>query len=215
MGKLQDLTGQRINRWTVLERAPNTGLGHLRWVCRCDCGVEKLVKGNHLRSGASKSCGCYSSEVTTSRSLKHGANRRGQRSTEYGIWCGMRRRCHDEKDSLYVYYGARGISVCERWRNSFSAFLADVGPRPGPEYSLDRKDNERGYEPGNVRWATDTEQANNKRTNVLIERDGRVLSLRMWCRELQLNYGTVHSRIRKYGMSPEAALDKGREGCRS
>jgi len=145
------------------------------WLCRCSCGVARLVKSGSLRSGRSKSCGCLSRELvavrTTNRNTKHGLARAGKHHPLFGLWKRMRQRCLDENCDDYPDYGGRGVTVCERWHADFAAFLEDVGPRPSRGHSLDRIDNDRGYEPGNVRWATPVVQARNRpRINVLDDR---------------------------------------------
>ncbi|MQA17456.1 MAG: hypothetical protein GEV09_26155, partial [Pseudonocardiaceae bacterium] len=157
MGKLIDLTGQRFGRLVVVERAANyiyrPNVQFAQWRCRCDCGAETVAQGNRLRTGHTQSCGCKQRDVVTARNLTHGeGSRRDGLSPEYQVWRGMRERCTNPKHLSYRWYGARDIKVCERWENSFENFLADMGRRPGPEYSIDRKDGGGDYTPDNCRW---------------------------------------------------------------
>lgn len=161
----EEMVGRRFDRWTVLARVANNPRGHTRWLCRCDCGTEKEVLADSLRSGKSKSCGCLLGEILAERNAAlstHGFTRGEKRDPVYVAWTGMKSRCA-EASLVWRNYGARGITVCPEWVESFEAFYAHVGDHPGPEYSLDRIDNDRGYEPGNVRWATAEEQARNRR----------------------------------------------------
>lgn len=148
--------GSVFTRWTVLGDMPDDAT---RMLCECACGGSGAVQKYKLRSGGSKSCGCLRLDVIRTRG--------GEPSVSgYTNWRGMIQRCCDPGNSSFYKYGARGVTVCGVWRNSFPAFIAAMGPRPSPAYSLDRHPNMNGnYEPGNVRWATLTQQARNKHSN--------------------------------------------------
>ena len=158
--KRVDLTGKHYGRLTVLGRshgAPST------WDCRCECGSLVIVRGGNLHSGSTKSCGCLRRDHAKQLKIKHGhAPKRGRPSREYRSWQAMKRRCFVSDNDNYRYYGGRGITVCERWKNSFENFMADMGPRP-KRRTLDRIDSDGNYEPGNCRWATGSEQRLNQR----------------------------------------------------
>lgn len=155
------LSGKRFGRLVVIKQ--DEGKHHKpHWLCRCDCGVEIIVSGSHLRGGITQSCGCLRSEVLIERSTKHG----GYGTPEYNSWCAMIQRCTNPKKIDYENYGGRGITICERWRDNFEYFLSDMGYRPGPEYSIDRIDVNGNYEPLNCRWATAKEQRANQRPRV-------------------------------------------------
>ncbi|MBB3258206.1 hypothetical protein F4827_003074 [Paraburkholderia bannensis] len=137
----------------------------------------------------------------------HGHTKDDGQTTEYSIWCAMKARCHRVGSSGYEKYGAKGISVCDRWRHSFEDFLVDMGPRPGPEYSIDRfPDCNGNYEPGNCRWATLLEQANNKTTNRLIELDGATKTLAQWARASGIDADVIALRIDKHGWEAREAI---------
>lgn len=123
----------------------------------------------------------------------------------YRIWTGIKTRCFNKNEAVYDRYGGRGIGMCERWVESFEAFLEDMGSRPSPEHSIERIDNEGNYEPGNCRWATDAEQARNKRTNVWLSKDGVTLCLSDWAKRLGLCHSTLIWRM-KQGWQIERVL---------
>lgn len=134
--------------------------------------------------------------------FKHGR----ARTPEHRIWCKMKERCSNPNAINYERYGGRGIAVCPEWENSFEKFFSDMGPRPTPSHSIERRDNAGSYSKDNCFWATRLEQANNKRNNTLVEFNGRTQSVASWCRELGLNYPLVRQRIYRDKWSPDRAF---------
>lgn len=131
---------------------------------------------------------------------------RQQHPKEYQAWKAMRNRCYNPTNASWKYYGAKGVAVCDRWRDSFAAFLEDVGPAPGPEYSIERKENDRNYEPGNVRWATSSEQQHNTSKCNWIEWRGRRMLADDWAKETGIPAGTIRCRLSRFKWSVEEAL---------
>lgn len=154
-----DLAGQRFGRLVALHMAPKRR--ETVWLCRCDCGTELEVVASSLRRGTTVSCGCYRADRMASLKLAHGENRKGAQTKVHKVWSGMRARCTNPKINGYHRYGGRGIKVCDRW-DLYENFLADMGEPPTPDHQLDRINSDGNYEPGNCRWATLKEQANNR-----------------------------------------------------
>jgi hypothetical protein len=156
--------GTRFGRLTVTCSLGASGKSkNLRFSCVCDCGNIHVATGSDLRreSGCVRSCGCLKLEMLLQRSRRHGWAPRGSRRPEYSVWKCMFKRTRDKSGRWFKYYGARGITVCERWK-SFENFLADMGTRP-PGMTIDRENNDGNYEPGNCRWATMKQQRANRR----------------------------------------------------
>lgn len=158
MAIFKDITGQTFGRLTAMWPAGRSKVGRTLWLHCCECGNYVVGRPKSLRS-----CGC----LTREGRVRHGASRRGKHSSTYASWQAMKTRCHNPKNHKYKAYGAKGVTVCDRWKDSFEAFLADMGERP-PRTTIDRFPNKTGnYEPGNCRWATPAQQSANRRSTVL------------------------------------------------
>lgn len=197
--------GKRFGALVVVRDAEHRLLsGTLRrqWLLRCDCGVELTRTVSQANSGRVTACDACAAK----KRVKHGeSHSRNQGiSAEYTIWNGLRNRCNNPKDKNYRRYGGRGIQVCERW-GTYQNFLADMGRRPSPGHSIDRIDNDKGYEPSNCRWATATAQGRNRRNNRLLTLNGKTQGLSVWAEELGATGEALSGRLRA-GHSLDVAL---------
>jgi hypothetical protein len=211
MSTFNDITGQQFGRLTVIERRENNRHGKTMWRCQCACGASDfIVLANSLTAGRTLSCGCIQLEQLTKRNVGHNLSKHPL----YPIWLGMMQRCHNPRSKPYVYYGSRGITVCERW-HSVENFIADIAPRPSAKHTLDRINNDRGYSPDNCRWATRSEQRDNQRplshqrgqhrTNRIITAFNKSLHLAEWAKQTGIHRATISTRLRA-GWPPEKAL---------
>lgn len=188
-----EITEKTANRLTLIRETPKrTKSRNKIGLFKCECGVVKEIVISKVRAGETKSCGCLAIEVSKAkgRGKTHGMTG----SPEYTAWKGMWRRCNSKSDAMAKVYRNRGISVCSRW-DSFEAFYLDMGDRPSDIHSIDRISNDGNYEPGNCRWATWTEQNNNKRDVKKFEFYGENLTIAEWSRVLETKVGRIHSRI--------------------
>ena len=208
MGKLEDLTGQRFGRLTVIEHSHSVNYRHY-WLCKCDCGKIKTIRGSHLKSGAIRSCGCLSIEELQSRATHHKT-----KSRLYIIWNSMKKRCYQKNDIEYKYYGGRGITICDKWKDNFQAFYEwsiangyDENAKRG-ECTIDRIDVKGNYAPDNCRWVDKIIQANNKTNNQLITYNGETHTIAEWSRIKNISYATIYARFKIYNYSIEDVFNK-------
>ena len=193
-----EMTGKRFNLLTV-EGPAKSKNGKSYWNCLCLCGNKTVVSGSNLRNGAVKSCGCLQHEP---RNRTHGESK----TKLYRHWISMIYRCQNPKNQAYKWYGARGIKVCQKWQ-TFEGFKKWVEEtRTNEEYTVERIDVNGDYCPENCTWIPLSSQANNRRSNVMIEYNGKRQNLTDWCKELNLNYKRVHNRIYKLGWDFSKAI---------
>lgn len=203
MTNARELDNQKFGRLVVVRRHPeNSKHGNAQWECLCECGNTKIVVTGSLMKGVTRSCGCLQKETIKEIATIHG----NYLLPEYDVWNGIRHRCYNKKHRGYPRYGGRGIGMCDEWKESFEAFYRDMGSRPSPEHSIDRRNNDMGYSKDNCHWATKLEQANNRSSNITYEYRGEVKSLKDWCRYLNLDYNIVRYRIGKYAWTFEEAI---------
>ena len=202
---LKDLQGHTFGRLVVLQRAPNVK-DRTAWLCRCTCEENAIVIGNKLQQGRTVSCGCKKQEIMSNMAAVGRTNRAHGRTntTEFRTWTSMLTRCFNPRSEDYPRYGGRGITVCDRWRE-FKQFLADMGIKPSPRHSIDRINNDGNYEPGNCRWATQTEQSRNRSTTRLLTFHDKTQSVEAWAVEYGIKADTLRHRLAR-GLSMRKAL---------
>jgi hypothetical protein len=194
-----NLVGKQFGKLKVLSFAGLDARRNSCWLCVCKCGAKRIRNGSNLKRGGAISCG--------QAGCRRWVAARAEDHPDFHIFNGILNRCRNKNDKGYPHYGGRGIKVCDRWQEGgFWVFLADMGPRPSPEHSIDRYPNNDGdYEPGNCRWATSKEQGRNRRTNKVLTLNGESLPMSEWAERLGINYRTLKGRIRS-GWSVEQAL---------
>jgi len=197
--------GQKFGRLTVIQQIDNKW-GHLRWLCRCDCGKEKIIYGHNLNNNRTKSCGCLQKEIASTinqnnqYNFKHGYS---QNNRTYQVWHHIKQRCTNPNDKGYKNYGGRGITICKRWFK-FENFFKDMEEQPNG-YSIDRIDNNQGYYKENCRWVTPKQNNRNKRTNHLETYNGKTQCLTEWAEETGISKQRIEWRL-KHGWSIEKTL---------
>lgn len=209
---IKDLTGLKFGMWTVLRiagtRRFKSRTALLYYECRCDCGRIRTISGGSITSGLSASCGCQTIIATKKSNTTHGKSK----TREYRTWAGIKERCYSPKKPVYKHYGGRGIKVCDRWLESFENFFEDMGLKPSPKHSIERKNTNGNYEPSNCVWATQLEQMHNFGKNVNVEINGEIKCIAEWARGVNMKEATFRARIRA-GWDPIVALSKPVRDC--
>lgn len=206
-GPREDFVGRRFVRLTVTQYIPGRRGVRAKWACQCDCGSNVFVDTYNLLTGKTKSCGCYVRDESRKRNELRRLLGWRRKTPEYAVWQTMKARCHNPDRKDYHRYGGRGVEVCKRWRDSFDAFYADMGPRPSSQHSIERKDNDGNYEPENCVWATPHEQANNRSNNCNLDVNGVVKSLTQWGRDAGLSAQCIRWRL-SAGWEPDRAVSE-------
>jgi hypothetical protein len=202
--KMIGMVGKVFGKWTVVARA---GSSHRSptWTCQCECGKRKEVVGKTLRNGDSTSCGCQAPLLISKARTRHGYARLGQVTPTWRTWAGIIRRCTNPHDKAFKRYGAKGITICDRWK-VFENFLEDMGERP-EGLTIDRINGRLGYFKENCRWATQKEQQNNRLNNMTIAYRGEHKTVSEWADCLNIKAHTLANRIR-LGWTPEDTIEK-------
>lgn len=197
-------------RLTTIQYAPSKN-GHKMVKCVCECGKEVITRASALVSGNTKSCGCLNDEMCKAMAKSNTHlfvyDENGNTKPEYNTYRHLKARCYNPKNKKYKDYGARGIKVCDRWLESYANFISDMGPKPGPEYTLDRINVNGNYEPSNCQWAIPVVQSNNQRRNVFLELDGFKISQAQLAKLLSINAKSVEFH-RKRGLTAQQIIDK-------
>lgn len=201
MPPLIDLTGHQFGRLTVLERTYKKNSRGPYWLCKCSCGNTTIVRSSSLKDGTTQSCGCYNTELCSKINLVHGMSR----TPEYRAWTNIIQRCFNPNHPSFKDYGARGITVCKEWKNSFMAFFNDMGKRPSPKLTIERVDNHKGYFSENCIWASRKKQSNNNRRNHLITINGWSLNITQWAKHVGVKAQAIHTRLH-LGWTPEKSI---------
>jgi hypothetical protein len=196
MGIATDLTNQVFGRLIAISRHHKTHNGHWVWNCNCECGNPAIIYATNLVRWLTKSCGCFRIETSGLANLSHGHSVGEKPTSEYRSWCSLLSRCHNPNTRKFSDYGGRGISVCERWKNSFQNFIDDMGLKPSPKHSIDRIDVNGNYEPSNCRWATNAEQSRNRRNNKWYEYNGIKYVITDWATFFNIKEGTLREMLK-------------------
>jgi hypothetical protein len=198
-GYVQDLSGEKFGRLTVIEKQMRGKRTYYLCKCNCENKTEKYIRADALTGGKTRSCGCYNLEVAKVTLLKSNTTHGLSRTKLYGIWGGMIARCENTKEETYKNYGGRGIKICKEWREDFLSFhkwSLENGFEEDKGLSIERVNVNGDYCPENCKWANQLEQANNKTTTIFVEINGETKPASVWDREKELPTGTVAQRLR-------------------
>ena len=216
MGGKRIEVGEKFSSLTAVEQTykySKSGRKRSHWLCICECGGSTVVDGGNLRNGNTRWCSDCASKWKSTHRATHGQTRNKKPTKSYMTWAGMKSRVFNENDARYSDYGGWGIDMSPKWENSFEAFYADMGDPPSKHHQIDRMENDKGYWPDNCKWATITEQGNNKRNNIILSHLGKTQTLAEWSRELGINYEAAQQRYYKYPDAPDVVLSVEKLSC--
>jgi hypothetical protein len=203
----EDVSGRTFGRLTVTGQSEIRGRCRVYWLCICSCSKEKWIIVDALKAGGTKSCGCLNDEVRQILHHGHAARTGHPASPEYTAWHSMKQRCQNPRNDKTHLYGGKGVQVCQEWSDNFIAFLEDMGPRP-PGSTLERRNSNGHYEPGNCVWATYAEQNRNHSRNRWITFRGETLCLADWVARTGIPHATLSNRLKRWSL--ERALTEPR-----
>lgn len=198
------MIGKKFNRLTVIQSYVSDKYGNIQWLCKCECGNEKVVNSSKLKSGHTKSCGCFAKDNGRKQLTTHGM----VGTKVYKSWENMKKRCTNPNVPNYDRYGGRGITVCDRWINSFENFYLDMGDLPFANAQIDRIDNGGNYAPENCRWVTPSENGRNKRNNRNYTFNGKTLCVAAWAAETGISRDVIRTRLGRLGWSIDETLTR-------
>lgn len=189
--------GDKFNRLTIVREDKKDSHGRKFYLCNCDCGNTKVIGRHGILSGRAKSCGCYMKEQSSKYNSNRGNPLIKENHSEYSSYVRMKSRCLVESNNRFNNYGGRGIKICDRWLDSFENFLKDMGKKPTEKHSIDRIDVNGDYTPDNCKWSTNSEQQRNKRGNLLVNVNGKIVCAKEASEILGINYNTLFQRVKR------------------
>jgi len=207
MAKINYVEGQKIGNLIFLNRVESENKKSPIANFKCECGKNFVSRIDSVKILKTKSCGCMKLKFMSEGLTKHGHNKNGKKSAEYGSWQAMHARCNNPKHQNYERYKHLGITVCEEW-STFDKFIADMGLKPSLEHTIDRIENTKGYYKENCKWSTKKEQQRNKRNTTFVEYKGDVKSIPEWAELLGLSLATLYGRIVKSKWKVEKAFNE-------
>lgn len=204
---MRDLKNQKFGKLTVIEKCNKDKYHRNQWLCQCECGNKKIILEQSLLSGATKSCGCLQKNIVKNFAKLNFTKHSQSKTRIYNIWCNIKSRCYNKNNNRYYCYGAKGITVCQEWRDNFSNFYNwAINNGYKENLTIDRIDVNSNYDPSNCRWVDYKTQANNKSNNHYITYNGETHSLSEWARIKNIKVSTLSMRLNTFYWTLERAL---------